>query len=183
MPPQELAAQLVARLYERFGYDPDKITIELFSELKVDGRARRVLYPLVRDRVQHIASRYARSQAEPDSHYNGGPRAADRARQREQGTAKSQSQRRQPRKVTDERLRFMNCEVIIPSGSKLYGDFTVEDHQARMKIHTANLFGAATRISGHQWAVSEIRKANVSTLREIAEAQLIEDLPEKGVMV
>jgi hypothetical protein len=183
MPPQELAAQIIARLYERFGYDPDKITIELFSELKVDGRAKRVLYPLVRDRVQHVASRYARSQSVTDGHNRPDSRAADRARQREQGTAKSQSQRRQPRKITDPRLRFMNCEVIIPTGSKLYGDFTVEDHQARVKIHAANLIGAASRISGHQWAMGEIQKVKVTTLREIAEGQLIADLPEKGIMV
>lgn len=178
----ELAAQIIARLYERFGYSPDKITIELLSELRVEGRARRVLYPLIRDRVQHIASRHARSQSASGS-YGAPERDADRARQRAQGTARSQSQRRQPRKITDERLRFLDCLVIIPTGSKLFGDFTVVDHQARMKIHEANLIGAATRISGHQWAVNEIGKRKVTTLREIAEAQLIADLPEKGVIV
>ena len=182
----ETAASITRQLYDEVGYQPDEITKRLFADLGVGLRAGILLYPWVRDRVQHECSRYARRDGRQGSSASQEARE-DHDRQHEEGSTIVRSQRVLDSQGThDPRLKFLDAHVPCPgapSGMKLYKFFTVDDHQSRQGLHQANLDGAARRIAGHRWAVDEIKRYGVEVLAQIPAGLLAQDLPDTGVAV
>lgn len=175
--------QMTRRLFDRLGYKPDKIAEELMAELRLSRRARDLLHPWVRDRVQHAISRMTRTQGFTAE------RAEERARQLAAGTASPRTQRRSQgghdsQSQADPRLRFLESQLQGAKGVwKRFADFTAADHDARIAMHQANLNGASTRIATHKWAKRELAKYHQATLAGIPAADLLADLPEKAILV
>lgn len=183
---KETAGQITARLYAKLGYAPSDITRRLLvEELGLNASAREVLFPWVRDRVQHEISRRGRTPESASQQAERELLQAERERQQQVGLTITRRQRVTPAEpFGDPRLKFLDAHVPCPGapgGMKTYGQFTVADHQARARVHQVNLNGASRRIAGHSWAVQEIEAHRASVLDDIADGTLVAELPEGGV--
>lgn len=121
----ESVYDILHRLYDKHGYHPDVVTIDLLkNEVGLTVEQRQLLYPLVRDRVQHALRSYARADSYPVG-----------SQGRRAHVTRVIRQKRKPGDAANDPLWFLECLVPVPgaaNGAKKYGDLTVPELQERV---------------------------------------------------
>lgn len=181
-PDLETMASRVRRLREPYTDNPDAITTALLQDLEIAYPASAVLWPWLKERVQHeLRSAERRDTARRTREERA---EAGRLRAVQSGTeVTTHLQRRDARRTGP--LAFLDAKVwrsyLGNRGWKFYRELTAEEC-ARIGVEllrSASPVMASAR--GYQWSARILQEHGAETLTDVSDEVLLAALPEEGI--